>query len=391
MKRGKTGEYVATSTVGSERVLAFVPTPLPPEPPLQIDEHLQQQLDRALLELGRLDSVSTLLSDTTLFLYTYVRKEAVLSSQIEGTQSSLSDLLMFELEEAPGVPLDDVREVSSYVAALEYGLKRLADGFPLSARLLREIHGVLLAAGRGADKKPGEFRTSQNWIGGSRPGNATFVPPPPGRLADCITAFERFLHDDSARCPLLIKAALAHAQLETIHPFLDGNGRVGRLLISLLLSEADVLRKPLLYLSLYFKRHRQTYYDLLQGTRTDGDWEQWIDFFVTGVHETAESAVSSARRISSLFKENRQRIQELGRSAGSALRVLDQLERRPIVSIKHVANASTLSVPATTSAMQALETLGIARELTGKKRARLYAYDRYLMILNEGIEATPKL
>ena len=386
MKRGNTGDHVVISTVGSERVTAFVPAPLPPDPPLQIDERLQEKLDRALLELGRLDSVSTLLPDTTLFLYTYVRKEAVLSSQIEGTQSSLSDLLLFELEEAPGVPLDDVREVSSYVAALEYGLERLADGFPLSSRLLREIHGVLLAECRGADKLPGEFRASQNWIGGSRPGTATFVPPPPEHIADCITAFERFLHDDPAKNPVLVKAALAHAQFETIHPFLDGNGRVGRLFTALLFSEEQVLEKPLLYLSLYFKRHRQTYYDLLQRVRTDGTWEEWLDFFVTGIHETAESAVSSARRISSLFRQNRDRIQGLGRSAGSASRVLDQLERRPLTSIKRIADGGGLSIPAATTAVAALEELGIARELTGKKRNRLYAYSSYLTILNEGIE-----
>ena len=233
MIRGETGEWATTRT-GEEVVRAFVPNPLPPFPPLSIQPDLQAQLDRALVALGRLDSATALLPDPTLFLYAYVRKEAVLSSQIEGTQSSLSDLLLFEIDEAPGVPLDDVTEVSSYVAALEHGIARLRDGFPLSNRLLREVHGVLLAKGRGSNKHPGEFRRSQNWIGGTRPGSAVFVPPPPDRIEACMAALELFLNDDLQSTPILLKAALAHAQFETIHPFLDGNGRVGRLLVTLL-------------------------------------------------------------------------------------------------------------------------------------------------------------
>ena len=265
-----------------------------------------------MLTLGRLDGVSTLLPDEALFLYAYVRKEAVLSSQIEGTQSSLSDLLLFELEEATGVPLDDVREVSNYVAALEHGLPRLRENFPLSNRLIREIHGVLLSSGRGRNKTPGEFRRSQNWIGGSRPGNASFVPPPHTTVPDCMTAFERFLHAKDDGLPVLLRAGLAHLQFETIHPFLDGNGRVGRLLITLLLCHAGLLRQPLLYLSLYFKQHRSDYYDLLNHVRRTGDWEAWLAFFLEGVKQTAEGAVSTAKRLSRMFQDDRKRIQAAG-------------------------------------------------------------------------------
>ena len=312
MHRGQTGNLVTVSTVGGETVRAFVPKPLPAEPALVIDPGLRERLDRALLALGRLDSISTLLPSTELFLYTYVRKEAVLSSQIEGTQSSLSDLLLFELDEAPGAPLDDVVEVSNYVAALEHGLSRTRKELPLSNRLIREIHAELLASGRGADKAPGEFRTSQNWVGGTRPGNAAYVPPPPDRISECMGALERWLHDDPEPTPVLLKAALAHVQFETIHPFLDGNGRFGRLLITLMLCVAGVLREPLLYLSLYFKQHRSRYYDLLQTVRQTGDWEEWVGFFADGVRETAEGAVTTAQRLVTLFQRDRKRIQDLG-------------------------------------------------------------------------------
>ena len=386
MQRGTTGEWIAISTVGSEAVRAFLPAPLPPEPPLKVDRALRSELDRALLALGRLDGVSTLLPDTALFLCMYVRKEAVLSSQIEGTQSSLADLLLFELDEAPGVPLDDVQEVSRYVAALEHGLNRTREGFPLSSRLLRETHGVLLAGGRGADKGRGEFRTSQNWIGGPGPGLATYVPPPPDRVADCMSHLERYLHDDPEPTPVLIKAALAHAQFEAIHPFLDGNGRLGRLLITLLLCSESVLREPLLYLSLYFRRHRADYYDALQRTRTEGDWEHWLGFFAAGVRETADEAVNSAQRIARLFDEDRTRIRELGRAAGSALQLHEFLQRHPVTPIARAASGTGLSFPTVTAAFSALGKQGVVRELTGKRRNRLYGYARFLEILGEGGE-----
>ncbi|MEW5707986.1 MAG: Fic family protein [Pseudomonadota bacterium] len=385
MKRGETGKYEVIAVAG-ERVHAFIPAPLPPVPPLVFDGALQQALEAAVLALGRLDGVSTLLPDKSLFLYAYVRMEAVLSSQIEGTQSSLSDLLLFELHEAPGVPLDDVVEVSNYVAALEHGLRRLRGGFPLSSRLIREIHGVLMSSGRGSHKEPGEFRRSQNWIGGSRPGNATFVPPPHTAVPDCMSDLERFLHATDDGLPALVRAGLAHVQFETIHPFLDGNGRIGRLLITLLLCHADVLREPLLYLSLHFKQNRSAYYELLDRVRREGDWEMWLEFFLKGVQQVAEGAVSTAERLSELFRTDRGRIEAAGRRAGSALRVHEALKARPILSMPDVCNATRLSFPAASSAMELLSGLGIAKELTGKRRNHLFVYDRYLAILNEGTE-----
>ncbi len=385
MKRDETGRYEATAD-GGESARAFIPAPLPPTPPLDLGAGLERALEAAVLAVGRLDGVSTLLPDKALFLYAYVRKEAVLSSQIEGTQSSLSDLLLFELDEAPGVPLDDVVEVSNYVAALDHGLARLREGFPLSNRLIREIHGVLLAHGRGSSKAPGEFRRSQNWIGGSRPGNAVFVPPPHTAVPDCMAALERFLHAEDDGLPVLIRAGLAHVQFETIHPFLDGNGRVGRLLMTFLLCEAGVLREPLLYLSLYLKENRATYYALLDEVRREGDWEAWLAFFLEGVRLTAEGAVSTAERLAAMFQEDRNRIEPEGRRAGSALRVHEALKARPIVSLSAVCDATALSFPAASSGMELLETLGIARELTGKRRNRLFVYERYLAVLNEGTE-----
>lgn len=385
MKRGPSGTYHVTSTAG-EQVRAFVPAPLPPDPPVDLGRGLQRSLEAAVLALGRLDGISALLPDRSLFLYAYVRKEAVLSSQIEGTQSSLSDLLLFELDEAPGVPLDDVVEVSNYVAALDHGLARLRSGFPLSNRLIREIQGVLLSRGRGSGKDPGEFRQSQNWIGGRRPGEAVFVPPPHTLVPECMGALESFLHAEGDDLPVLVRAALAHVQFETIHPFLDGNGRVGRLLITLLLCHAGVVREPLLYLSLHFKQHRATYYELLDLVRRDGDWEAWLAFFLEAVRETAEGATSTAQRLSEVFRLDRARIEAAGRRAGSALRVHEALKARPILSMSAVCGATGLSFPAVSSALGLLGELGVARELTGRRRNRLFVYTGYLSILNEGTE-----
>ena len=299
MKRELQGQYVTISTVG-EHAKAFIPNPLPPVPAIDLSPELSEKFDLALLNLGRLDSVSVLLPDTSLFLYMYVRKEAVLSSMIEGTQSSLSDLLIYESEQQPGVPLDDVQEVSNYVAALNFGLKRLTEGFPLSLRLIKEIHDVLLSGGRGKEKEPGEFRRSQNWIGGTRPGNAVFVPPPADHVQECMGKLELFLHDQPVKTPVLLKAALAHIQFETIHPFLDGNGRLGRLMITLLLCSQKVLKEPMLYLSLYLKTHRDRYYELLTQVRHTGDWESWLDFFADAVIETAKQAVDTAKQLMKL-------------------------------------------------------------------------------------------
>lgn len=367
--------------------MAFVPRPLPPFPALSINSELREQLDQALLALGRLDSVTTLLPSTELFLYMYVRKEAVLSSQIEGTQSSLSDLLLFELDEAPGVPLDDVSEVSNYVAALEQGLKRLRGGLPISNRLIREIHATLLARGRGANKQPGAFRRTQNWLGNpATPADAVFVPPPPDRVEDCMAQLERWIHNQPEPTPVLVKAALAHAQFETIHPFHDGNGRVGRLLVTLLFCAEDVLREPLLYLSLYLKRRRAEYYDLLQRTRTEGDWEAWLGFFVQGVRETAEGAVATAKRLVGLFDTDRARIQGVGRAAGSALRVHEALKSRPLAGIGALAKITKLSEPTVASALASLGDIRIVREITGRRRAKIFSYDAYMKLLSEGTE-----
>jgi Fic family protein len=326
------------------------------------------------------------LPDPDIFLYAYVRREALLSSQIEGTQSSLSDLLLFELEGAPGVPFDDVVEVSNYAAALEHGLNRLGEGFPLSNRLIREMHGILLSQGRGSEKSPGEFRRTQNWIGGTRPGNAVFVPPPPDAVENCMAALERFLHEENSPYPALVRAALAHVQFETIHPFLDGNGRIGRLLIAFILHHQGILKKPLLYLSLYFKQHRSEYYRLLDLVRTDGDWEAWLDFFLEGVIQTAQNAVETAQRLVLLFQEDAKKVGAVGRSAGSVLRVFHVLCRRPLLTLNEGVRQTGLTFPAVAKSMETLVSLGIAREVTGKQRNRVFAYDRYLAILNEGTE-----
>jgi len=386
----QTGEHIRLGA-GTSGYAAFIPAPLPPVPPLETDPGLDDLRDRANRALGRLDGITDVLPDARLFLYQYVRKEALLSSQIEGTQSSFSDLLLFELDEVPGVPMDDVREVSNYVAALEHGLEWMRGGFPLSLRLLREMHGILLAKGRGAEKDPGEFRRSQVWIGGPNPANARFVPPPPDRLMECLDAFERFLHGEPERLPVLVRAALAHVQFETIHPFLDGNGRIGRLLITLLLCAEGVLSQPSLYLSLYFKAHRDEYYTRLQAVRTDGDWEGWMQFFLEGVFETSQQAVSTAQRVLALFAEDRARLAEaLGRRAGSALRVHECLERRPILAVSETADELGLSRPTVRSCIEGMQEMGIAREITGRERRRLYVYDAYVGMLAEGTEPLPR-
>ena len=385
MKRKLQGQYVTISTVG-ETARAFVPAPLPPDPPIEWAPDLRSKFDKALLALGRLDSISTLLPDISLFLYMYVRKEAVLSSMIEGTQSSLSDLLIFELDMEPGVPLDDVREVSNYVAAMDHGLERIAAGFPLSLRLIKEMHGVLLSSGRGANQTPGEFRRTQNWIGGTRPGNAAFVPPPAAQVLDCMGKLELFLHDRPETTPGLLKAALAHVQFETIHPFLDGNGRLGRLLITLLLCEQGMLRKPLLYLSLYFKTHRQYYYELLNEVRLNGTWEAWLDFFAEAVIVTSIQAVDTARQLVDLANEDRDRIRGLGRAAVSTLRIHRAIMGRPITTSGWLVEKTGITPATVNRCLGHLERLGIVRELTSRKRNRVFSYAGYLEIMNQGTE-----
>ncbi|MCS6954630.1 MAG: Fic family protein [Bryobacteraceae bacterium] len=378
MQRGMLGQW-HVGVAGGETVRAFIPAPLPPNPPLVFDPPRQQRLEQALLALGRLDAIAALLPEPDIFLYAYVRQEAVLSSQIEGTQSSLSDLLLFELDEAPGVPFDDVVEVSNYVAALEHGMARLAEGFPLCNRLIRELHEKLLARGRGAGKAPGEFRTTQNWIGGTRPGNAVFVPPPQ-EVARFMADLERFLHDPAGP-GALVKAALAHVHFESIHPFLDGNGRIGRLLIGFILHHDGVLRQPLLYLSLFFKQHRAEYYRQLDAVRFTGDWETWLDFFLKGVTLTAQDAVQTAHELLALFAADRARILPLGRAAANALRIFDVLRHRPVANIKLMAARAGVSFATAARAVEALQELGIVREITGRARERVFVYGGYLDLL----------
>ena len=382
------GQRVAISTAG-ERAEAYVPQALPPIPPVQL-ERLYGRLEAANRAIGRLDGVASILPDTPLFLYMYVRKEALLSSQIEGTQSSLSELLLFESEDVPGVPLDDVQEVSNYIGAMNHGLNRIRDGFPLSLRLIREIHEALLSKGRGSTKQPGEFRRSQNWIGGTRPGNALFVPPPPDRVMDLMAGLEEFIHADTPELPFLVKAGLVHVQFETIHPFLDGNGRLGRLLITFLLCTHGILKEPILYLSLYFKSHRQQYYDLLQRVRDQGDWETWLEFFLDGITETSLQAADAAREILRLFEADRHRIEELGRPAASALRVHQILQQKPLIGINEAAEKLKMSQPTVAKSIQHLEELGIVRETTGRQRGRRFVYGEYLKILNRGTEPLGK-
>ncbi|KQV81849.1 Fic family protein [Rhizobium sp. Root1220] len=380
------GRFVET-IAASETVRAFVPPPLPPEPAIDVLS-LLERLSLAERALGRLDGITILLPQQELFLYMYVRKEAVLSSQIEGTQSTLSDLLRFETEARKGQPVDDIREVSNYVDAMMYGLERL-ETLPMSLRLIREMHARLLHSGRGGTKDPGKFRRSQNWIGGTRPGNALFVPPPVTEMAACLDAFERFMHDDQSRLPALIKAGLLHVQFETIHPFLDGNGRIGRLLVTLYLCMNGVLRKPLLYLSLYLKSHRREYYRLLQEVRENGNWEAWLDFFLTGVADTANQAFEAATQIADLFKEDRERITMESDRAGSALRIHEFFQQNPFHTANQIVQITGLSAPTVNAALADLERLGIVDEVTGRKRGRVFSYRRYLAILSEGTDPLP--
>ena len=374
------------SVAGSRRYRAFIPADLPPNPPLDLGA-LYGAIDQATLELARLDGFSRLLPDTHLILYQYVRKEALLSSQIEGTQSSLSDLLLFENDELPGVPLADVQEVSNYVAALNSGLNAIRTGRPISQGLLNELHQILLASGRGSQKAPGMLRTTQNWLGGSNPANATFVPPPPLQVPNLMADLMAFIHDEDVRLPILVHAALVHAQFETIHPYLDGNGRLGRLLTTLLLCAQGTLGEPLLYLSLFFKAHRADYYERLMRVRTHGEWEQWADFFLHGVTETAQQASAAAKAIAALFEGDRDMIRSLGRAAPSALRVHEYLQQRLLVSVPQARKAlGGMSAPTIRRAIEHLEALGIVRETTGKARDRSYLYGQYLRILEAGTE-----
>ena len=355
--------------IAGETYKAYIPAALPPDPAINL-EKIYPNLERATRAIAELNEVARSIPNTSLFVYMYVRKEALLSSQIEGTQSSFADLMLFEHHQKTHVSLEDVEEVSNYVKAISHGLKRLKEGFPLSLRLLCEIHEILLSGGRGFNKLPGEFRKSQNWIGGSRPGNARFVPPPPEQMITCLSDLEKFLHDETV--PVLIKAGLVHVQFETIHPFLDGNGRLGRLLIVLLLCDAGLLREPILYLSLYLKEHRQTYYDLLQEVRTEGAWETWLEFFLEGISESAQQALSTARKINTLFEVDLGKIATLGRAKFSAQKVFEYLKRLPQVSIPPLAKDLNISAPTARASCNHLLKLGILKEMNNRKRGKVY-------------------
>ena len=384
MQRPAPGRYVTVTTAG-EPVQAFLPDPLPPTPPILWSTALRRHFDEALLALGRLDALTARLPNADLLLYSFVRKEAVLSSQIEGTQSSLADLLLYEIDEEPGVPLDDAREVSRCVAALEKGQKLLKD-LPLSMRLLNHVHKTLMSHPRGRGKTPGEVRRSQVWIGGSRPGNAAFVPPPADALPECLRAFERFLNDEPDPTPPLIKAALAHVQFETIHPYLDGNGRVGRLLIVLQLVADRVLSRPVLYPSLFFKAHRASYYELLNAVSRHGDWERWLDFFADAIQVSAEQALTATNDLLALVEADRARVAALGRAATSALAVHEALQRQPIATSNTLVKATRLTAATVNKTLAHLERIGVVGEITDRQRGRVFSYRRYVEILGAELE-----
>jgi Fic family protein len=365
-----------------EGYAAFVPKPLPPEPPLGLDAALLGLLEDAVSELGRLDGVAKVIPDPDFFVGMYVRREAVLSSQIEGTQSTLEDLLEKELEPEEGDPLSDVLDLVNYVRAMNFGLKRI-ETLPLSLRLIREIHRELLRDGRGSAATPGEFRRSQNWIGPAEAGlaKATFIPPAVPDMKNALHSFEGFLHDDG-HYPTLIEVGLAHAQFETIHPFLDGNGRVGRLLNTFLLVHRGMLRRPLLYLSHYFKLHRTEYYDRLMAVRLRGDWEGWIRFFLDGVLHTAREATETAERLFELRETHRSAIID-GNLGPNGLKLLSHLFQRPLVNINHVASLIDSTFPTASRLVSNFESMGLLHEITGRKRSRMFRYEPYLALFED--------
>ncbi len=362
---------------------AFIPAPLPPAPPIALEGELQTLLSRADMALARLDGLGHVLPNANLFIAMYVKKEALLSSQIEGTQASLENLFAAELGDTPE-NINDVEEVVNYIKALNYGLERLRE-FPMSLRLIREIHELLLAGVRGGNKTPGEFRKSQNWIGpaGSTLKNATFVPPPPHELGKTLGELELYLHRPQT-LPVLINCALIHYQFETIHPFLDGNGRLGRLLITFYLHWQRVMEKPLLYLSYYFKKNRQEYYDRLSLARESGDYEQWIKFFLQGVLTTADAAVAMAKNILELQNKHRDLLWQKKISSPHAVGVLERLFYTPYVSVNEVAGHFSMSYPTAAKIVGQLETIGILKEVSGKQRGKRYQYSAYLQLLSEG-------
>ena len=380
MKRSA-GTYAVSTTLG-ESVQAFVPHPLPPADPALADDSFVEQNRRAELALARLSGVSGLVPSVDWLLYSAIRKEALLTSQIEGTQATLTDL--FD-EEAGFVVsnVDDVEEVTNYLRAFRLVQDNLRDpnGLPISIRLLCDAHRLLLDGVRGSGKQPGELRRSQNWIGGTRPGNAVFVPPPPDRVAELLGHLEQFIHDTSVAIPPLVKIALIHAQLETIHPFLDGNGRIGRLLIAALLEHWGLLPEPLMYLSGYLKRHQMEYYRRLSVIRTSGDWESWVDFFLEGVATAATDAERSVIAIASLVAADRRRLLESPKAGPTSYRLFEMLPMMPRFTIERARQKLDTSFPTANAAVKVLEDLGIVTEMTGQKKNRSYSYQRYVELL----------
>jgi Fic family protein len=387
----ETGHY-QTSSAGGEQVRTFVPHPLPPTaPPIRIEGALAERVRVAEQALVRLELAGEMVPSLDWFIYAFVRKEAVLSSQIEGTQATLMDLLDYEAKSgahSDGLPPNaDVEEVCNYLDALSFARAQLAgsSGLPISMRLLNETHRLLLRGVRGENKHPGEVRQSQNWIGASRPQSAAYVPPPPNLLPELLSAFERYIHADDP-LPAVVRAGLLHVQFETIHPYLDGNGRIGRLLVTLLLEHWRLLTRPLLYLSLFFKRHRQEYYRRLQAVRVDGDWEGWLDFFLDGVATIADEAVATSRDLFALVTADRQRVIHHTGVNLLAVQLFERLPGRPIVTTPWVVEVLSTTKPTAGRAIEALEAAGVLVETTGKKRDRVYAYEAYLERLRSGTE-----
>ena len=380
-----TGTYVDAFADGKP-VRAFIPESMPPADLVPMEGDMLTLFSEATLAVGGLNRVTYLLPDAAIFLYSYVRKESLLSSQIEGTHSTLSEFLEHELAGAAGVPNDDVLEVSNHVAALQHGLDRLNSDFPISNRLIREMHSILLRRGRGSNRSPGEFRLSQVWLGGRDPQRASFVPPPANYVESLMGDLELFIHSKDPDIPPLLRAGYAHVQFETIHPFGDGNGRIGRILITTILLAAKILDEPLLYLSLYFKNHRSDYYRLLNSVRLTGSWNDWIEFFLEGVRETALGATETATRLRAMFDADRQTVQQLGRRAGSALRIHEAFMKRPLLTAAQAAEMADVTFPTANTAISILVDLGLAEEITGRGTNRVYKYTQYLDVLSEGTE-----
>ena len=385
MRRKLFGKYLKSSLVGDEQYYVYIPNNLPPEPAINMTE-ISERLEKANVAIGELNGLAEsfiALPNPFIINYMYIRKEAVLSSQIEGTQSTLDDLMRYESSTTAGVPVDDVTEVSSYVAAMNHGIKRIQNGFPLSVRLVREIHKILLNNSRGQNKTPGEIRRSQNWLGGTRPGNARFVPPPPDEVSGLMSSLEKFIHSKN-KLPVLVKAALIHHQFETIHPFLDGNGRIGRLLITLFLCTQGLLQSPLLYLSLFLKQHRDLYYKKLTEPRKNGDIESWINFFLEGVAVTAVDAKNTLIKIKKMFGDDDKKIKKLGRAQSSAALVFEVFKQKPLLTIAEITKQTKISKPTAISSVNRLVDLGILKNISENKWGQIYSYSGYMKILMSG-------